>query len=295
MVEYQRKKNKWNSKCVKEILMPYLSEIKKMVESEIPDSEIAKKYNCNTVTVFKFRKKHNLHRRNLNLTQEKEISNNVLEFILGSVLGDSSLCYRGKSTRFTCSHSIKQKEYIYHIAEILKDLDASVTNSRINTKYPAVNLRTKGTPSLNYLYFSFYKNNKKVIPFELLNNFTARSLAYLFMDDGFPIHNVKNGKVQSIGIALCNFTDEELNKFILFLKNTFDLDFTISKHYNKYYDKYYSDINLKSTSFNHFKALISPYIQTWAYYKIQEVRNSVNLGNSESQSDNPNPSFVEIH
>lgn len=56
MVEYQRRKNKWNSKYVKETLIPYLNEIKEMVELEISDSEIAKKYNCNEVTIFKFRK-----------------------------------------------------------------------------------------------------------------------------------------------------------------------------------------------------------------------------------------------
>ena len=31
---------------------------------------------------------------------------------------------------------------------------------------------------------AFYKNNKKVIPFELFNYFTEVSLAFMFMDDG---------------------------------------------------------------------------------------------------------------
>lgn len=44
--------------------------------------------------------------------------------------------------------------------------------------------RTPCNPALNYLYEAFYKNKKKVIPFELLDNFTAKSLAFMYMDDG---------------------------------------------------------------------------------------------------------------
>jgi hypothetical protein len=142
-------------------------------------------------------------------------------------------------------------------------LGAKLRDTRVNTPYPAIGLQTKSTPSLNYLYDSFYKNGEKIIPFNLLDNFTERSLSYLFMDDGFPIKN-KKGIVTSVGIALCNFSESELNNFILFLKNKFNLNFYISKHYNKYYDKYYLDIDLKSSDFNKFKEIVYPYLQDWA-------------------------------
>lgn len=50
---------------------------------------------------------------------------------------------------------------------------------------------------------AFYKNNKKVIPFELFNYFTEVSLAFMFMDDGTKTHN-------SYSIATNCFTTEEL-------------------------------------------------------------------------------------
>lgn len=114
------------------------------------------------------------------------------------------------------------------------------------------------------------------------------------MDDGYPIGDSK--KIRSIGIALCNFKEEELNKFIVFLKNKFNLNFHIQKHYNKHYNKYYSNINLDSKDFNKFCNLIKPYLHNWAYYKIQrggsKLRESENVQNP---LDNSNPSFAEMH
>lgn len=266
MVEYQRKKHGWKSKYDPNILNKYFDEIKDLVQKEFTDKYIAKLYNCDSHTVAKFRKKHNIERRNLKLCPEKEISQNIVEFLIGSVLGDTSIIYKGKSSRIICQHSIKQEKYLLHKVEILKDLEPKIIY-RNNTNFPAVGFYTKGTPSLNYLYNSFYKDGIKIIPFNLLDNFTERSLAYLFMDDGFPVGG-KNGHICSVGFALCNFTDEELNKFSDFLKERFDLNSYIIKHYNKHYDKYYSNLIINSSSFNQFQNLIKPYIQDWACYKL---------------------------
>ena len=46
MVEYQRRKNGWKS-TFNGKLSKYLEEIKSLVEKEVSDEEIAKKYNCN--------------------------------------------------------------------------------------------------------------------------------------------------------------------------------------------------------------------------------------------------------
>ena len=64
---------------------------------------------------------------------------------------------------------------------------------------------------------------------------------------------------------------EYMRKILVFLlKNKFELDSYLSKHYNKYYNKYYTDLNLKACSFPKFKNLIEPYIQNWARYKIED-------------------------
>ena len=291
-VRWQKEKNRWNIR--KRVnLEEKLEEIKNLVEKNTSDKEIAKIYGVSYATIFKFRKKYNLERDNLRLSKKKDISKDILEILIGTILGDSTLQYRGVSTRFTCEHSIKQNQYIYSLEKKLSILEPKISFTRTNTKYPSISLKTKSTPSLNYLYDAFYKNGTKVIPFELFDNFTAQSLTYLFMDDGYPIGD-KN-KIRSIGISLCNFTNEELNKFIIFLKDKFDLNFHIQPHYNKYYDKYYSDIDLNSDDFNKFCNLIKPYLQNWAYYKIQrggsKLRESENV---QSPLDNSNPSIIEI-
>ena len=217
----------------------------------------------------------------------------MIEVLLGTLMGDSSLQFRGISTRLVCEHSIKQSEYVNHLAKIFKSLNSKVKLTRQDTKYPSISLRTESYPNLTKYYKAFYKNEKKIIPFELFNNFTARSLAYLIMDDGFPVRG-KSGNVISIGIALCNFTDEELEKFIDFLKEKFDLNFGIASHYNKHYDKTYKDIVSYASGYKKLKELIKPYILDWALYKIEGSK-SRESEKVQSPLDNSNPSHLEIN
>lgn len=179
------------------------------------------------------------------------------------------------------------------MAEIFKSLNSKVTLTRQDTKYPSIALRTNSYPNLTEYYEAFYKNGKKVIPFELFDKFTARSLAYLIMDDGFPIRG-KTGNVISIGIALCNFTDEELEQFVEFLNKKFDLNFGIAGHYNKYYNKVYKDIVSYAKGYKKLKNLIRPYILDWALYKIEGSK-SRESEKVQSPLDNSNPSHLEIN
>ena len=293
MVEYQRRKNGWKSKYNPTILYPHLEEIKDYVDKLYSDEKIAEIFNCNKITVFNFRKKYNLERKNLNSNDAIELSNEMVEVLLGTLMGDSSLQFRGISSRLVCEHSIKQSEYVYHLAEIFKSLNSKVKLTRQNTKYPSISLRTESYPNLTYYYNAFYKNGKKIIPFELFDNFTERSLAYLIMDDGFPIRG-KTGNVISIGIALCNFSDEELEKFIDFLNEKFNLNFGIASHYNKHYDKIYKDIVSYASGYKKLKELIKPYILDWALYKIEGSK-SRESEKVQSPLDNSNPSHLEIN
>lgn len=74
MVEYQRKKNKWNSRYDPNILNAHFEEIKKLIQNNVTDSDIAKKFNCNKVTVFNFRKKESYRKKKFtNCSQYKII------------------------------------------------------------------------------------------------------------------------------------------------------------------------------------------------------------------------------
>ena len=55
---------------------------------------------------------------------------------------------------------------------------------RTGIAYESFTCVLPASPSYNYLYEAFYKEGRKHIPIELLSKFTAKSLAFLFMDDG---------------------------------------------------------------------------------------------------------------
>lgn len=267
MVEYQRKKNKWNSTYNPNLLDKYLEEIKILVENNVKDKEIAEKYKCNVVTVFNFRKKHNLKRCNLREARTTKISEELYEFLIGTLLGDSSLCCRGISPYYQCEHSIKQQKYLEHKFQLLNKFSPRLFK---NFNKNSIGIRTLCNKSFINLYKEFYPKKSKVIPFKLLKHFTARSLAYLFMDDGFGVIG-KNHNITTIGISLCAFSENDLIKFIKFLDNTFNLKFTIHHHYNKKYNKKYTELYLKAESFNLFEKLVNPYLMDWAKYKIKRL------------------------
>lgn len=234
----------------------------------LTDAEIASRLNCSEELVRRFRIKHNIERPNKRFSQLFDLSDNDLEILLGVLLGDGSLVKRSNySAYFTCSHSIKQKFYVDHLKKALTSF--YLRSSSRNGKYPQVGIASKSSPTFKKLYDIFYPNGKKVIPTAIFDKFTAKSLTYLFMDDGYRIKSTSKGEVCSVGIALCAFSDLDLQTFCNFLEEKFNLHFTIQYHYNKYYDKYYPDIVLKRTDFSRFKELINPYLLSEFIFKIK--------------------------
>lgn len=240
--------------------------VNQMIKENLSDSKIARILNCSALGVYSYRKRHNIERETLLYCKSIPIRQETLEFLIGTLMGDSTLACPAVSPYYTCSHCKDQEKYALHKVEMLKDFTPKIRYD-YNKEYPSLNIRTLGNKDFISLYNSFYKEGIKVIPFDLLENFTVRSLAYLFMDDGFLNKNRKK-QPKSIGLSLCAFNEEDLNNFIKFLKNKFNLNFYIVKHYNKHYDKYYREIHLSGKDFDLFKQLVLPYIRDWALYKI---------------------------
>ena len=245
-------------------------EIIKLINKGMSDLSISKTFNCSKTSIYLFRKKYKVNRESLRYAKNIELSPEQKEILIGSLLGDSSLIlHKGsKFPYFSTSHSEKQKEYVNHINEKFLSPGARIkkcTRNQIRkdgTQIQVYSCITRCNQQFLPIYNQFYINKKKVIPFELLNTtFTAKSLTYLFMDDGWY-------SVNSISLSLCGFEEKELDSFIQFLYDKFDLTFTKNKHFNKHYNKSYISIRLISSDFNKFKKLISPYIQKWALYKL---------------------------
>jgi len=222
--------------------------------------------------------------KSLNLTSNKSgseilfLTREQKEVLIGTIMGDGCLKKAGNSTHYKLSitHCDSQKEYLYHKASIFKNICTDnaihknyVLNNYTNKFNNTYSLDTKHIKDLDYFAESFYNERKKIIPFNLLKEFfTEKSLAFLFMDDG----NI-NGK--SININICSFSEEQQLLFCNFLKDKFNLEFTLQK--NRKYKRLY----LRSKSVNKFIDMVYPYIIPSMLYKLpMSSLNSVNLGKS---------------
>lgn len=230
------------------------------------DLEIAKELGMSHGQVSKFRRnvlKIPLVRDIIELTKEEE------EILVGTLLGDSNLLYiysTMKKPAFSFTHTAKNEEYFMQkynkLSKILSSFGryaSGKTGYSRNDRFCAIG---KSLLCMNKYRHVFYPNNKKIIPIDFLNDkFTAQSLAYLFMDDG-------NRNSNTINLNLQCFEIENLNEFIEFMKNKFNLEFTIKKDKTLY-------LRYRSTEI--FYNLVIDYISKDMQYKLDGIRNGLNI------------------
>ena len=230
----------------------------------LSDYAIAKELNMSPDGVYSHRIRYGYLREDLRLNKAIELSDFQKQVLLGTMLGDSSFKMAKASVNpaISCAHGVKQKEYCEYKTKIFENLGAvctyykrNIPDKRNNKYYEDYTMYVPANPKLKDWYNAFYKEGKKVIPFELFDNFTEVSLAFMFMDDG-----CKSGRQYCI--ATNCFTLEELNIFKQILKEKFMLDVSIRKNHTVY---------IKANSRNLFTRLISPYIIDCMQYKLISV------------------------
>lgn len=236
------------------------------------DYEIARAMNISDSTTFRWRKSFGLpplYTRKLRRNKPIEISDEQYEILCGTLLGDSTLEYypnKGqRSPRFKCEHGVQQKEYAEYLCQKLSSLGTSLKENkrldkRSNKQYTSYTLRSLTNPSFLPLHNILYKEGRKVISKEFLAYFTIKSLAYLYMDDGYCDQNTA---------YLCTdcFSEEDLNTMSIFLKERFNLQFNIvcfGKNHGK-------RLRLLHKDFERFQELVKPYIIESLRYKLKTV------------------------
>ncbi len=188
------------------------------------------------------------------------------DLLIGSLLGDASIRQRNKNCCFRVSHSIKQKNYINWKFDLLKDLRVSEFKERkriLNKReINMINLVTKTHPMFNYYRNLFYKNKKKTINKEILDQINPRSLAIWICDDGS--YDNRQGY-----IVLCtnsySLKEHELMK--QFFKKRFGLNPTIGFRDRKYYY-----LRFKQEDSKKLIQIIKPFIPKSMKYKIGAVQ-----------------------
>ena len=226
----------------------------------LTDCKIAEQLGLKESTLYAWRKKNGYIRESLCKNRELPLTQDNLEVLIGTLLGDGTLEKAYANARYSNSHGPQQKEYCEYITQQLFNLGAKTIYSkrkqadiRTGITYEKYECKTPCNPALNQLYKAFYPKGKKVIPTKLFRYFTAKSLAFLYMDDG-------NKMQHGYAIATCCFTVQEILKFRQFLFKKFNLETSMFKDHRIY---------IKAISAKHFENLISPYIHPSMKYKLQ--------------------------
>jgi hypothetical protein len=106
------------------------------------------------------------------------------------ILGDLFISRNNSENAFLrFEQSIIHKEYLVHLFEKFKYLctvnaSVKVANRKLNPDTSSVYFTTRQLVSITELHTLFYFEGKKIVPMNISSLLTAKSLAYLAMDDG---------------------------------------------------------------------------------------------------------------
>jgi hypothetical protein len=189
------------------------------------------------------------------------------DMIVGSLMGDASIRQREKNSCFRFTHSIKQKRYAEFKKKIVDNFNISefreVKRRISDTFIHAIDFATQTHPIFNYYRNLFYKNGRKIITTEILNQLNPVSLAFWICDDGS--YDNTQGYV-----VLCTnaYSFEEHQLMKEFFNKKFGLNPTIGFRDGKYYF-----LRFKQDDTKKLINLVKPFIPESMKYKIGEMKN----------------------
>ena len=118
----------------------------------------------------------------------------IKDILIGTLLGDAHIRATKSCTAYiTFEQSIQHKDYIQYLFEIMNEKDLCLNEPKIyvrndyryKTITKSVYFRTKAMTEFKLLADMFLdENGKNIVPTDIAEHLTARSLAYWIMDDG---------------------------------------------------------------------------------------------------------------
>lgn len=197
-----------------------------------------------------------LTKKNIELTQEQ------LEVLYGSLLGDMSIDTNWKNARPIISQGGNQEAYFDHKCEIFKNLIGKPSKTdrydkRTNKWYHKYYVKFLTNPIYTEMKKELYPNGIKTVSKEWLDKVTPRGIAFWFMDDG----------TNSGVIATNSFSYEECVLIKSWFKEKYDIEITIQQQKSKGGVQYL--IYIKTCSRQKFYDLVIPYIIPSMEYKLK--------------------------
>jgi len=166
------------------------------------------------------------------------------QVIIGSILGDGSLCKSGKNYRLRIEHKAIHLEYVLWKYQYLYRL--CITKPQFSFIHNSYRFGTIGHPNLTDLYSIFYRGHIKIIPDDISEFFTPLCLAIWFMDDGNKIHN-------TVSISIHNYSKDDANKIQ-------DLLLAFGIQTKIHFDGHGKRLYIPTSCYLLFKRLVKPYI-----------------------------------
>lgn len=230
--------------------------------------EIADYFNMSQFGVNYWRKKYNIRKvERWERYGLKQFTKEQKEYLYGSLLGDGRLDKtRKRYPHLAVGHSFKQKEYIKWKYEIWKQITpGNIREVRMKSEsgkiYRAYQFTTAAHPDFLEFYNFFYKNNKKRITKEILNELTPFSIAVWYMDDGY--YKKSRGRAY---LCTYGFTYKEHLLMQNYFKKVWNLSSNIGKPKGKIHIYFNTENTIK------FFEIIKDYLIPYFDYKIDPDR-----------------------
>nr|YP_010833287.1 LAGLIDADG endonuclease [Agaricus bitorquis]WFG54034.1 LAGLIDADG endonuclease [Agaricus bitorquis] len=190
----------------------------------------------------------------------------ILNIIIGSLLGDGSMERDGSGSRFAFYVATKNGPYLLWIHQQISSLGYAkpqipIVQTRKGKDREFVyffRFRTFTYSSFNWILEAFYPKGRKIIPKLLEEYLTPLSLAIWIMDDGCLIKN------RGLRFSTNSFTLTEIKYLSSLLENKFSLKTTIHKSGigNQY------NIYIPKSSLPHLIKLVNIHMHPHFYYKL---------------------------
>lgn len=244
-----------------------IKQIKELHKSGLTNKQIAVKLDMSPTTIRKYTTKvlnlvSNSERTKQIKNKDLILTNEQLEVLYGSLLGDMNIGINWKNARVSISHGGKQEEYFDHKCNIFKNILGKVNKTtrydkRTNKYYNSYKVKLLSHPIFTEMYRELYPNGVKTISIEWLDRLTPKSIVFWFMDDG-----TNNGV-----LATNCFSYEECLLIQKWFKDKWNINTSLQHQKNKGGLQYLIYILAESKPI--FYNLIKPYIIPSMEYKFK--------------------------
>lgn len=188
------------------------------------------------------------------------LSEKQKSILVGTILGDAGIRYRGFNCRLHVKHALKQLSLVnfkWKSFRNITSMNVSVFSQRVGNKdYNFAEFVTQTHPEFTKYYNLFYKSSKKIVPLEIGELLIhPLSLAVWFMDDG-------TAEYAGASLQTHSFNKQDVLRLAKVVKVNYKIDANIHTNKGRWV------IYFPKSSMYRLSSLLEPYILKDFRYKL---------------------------